>query len=157
MKKLLFSVCLLFSLNSFAQFSLKDFTPLHGITGSWKVQKKKGALIEEWKLQDDSTMVGYSYLKTVSDSIIPQENVLLTFRNGLIVYSPVTAGQNNEEPVPFTLTEIKAGKYFFENKAHDFPTLITYQLLDKHTLHASISGMIGEEKREIPYNFTRQE
>lgn len=157
MKKGLFIASLFFSFSCFAQFSLKDFTALHGITGSWKIQKKKGMIIEEWKLQDDSTMTGYTYLKTVSDSIIPQENVRLTFRNGSIVYSPVTAGQNNEEPVAFTLTEIKDGKYFFENKAHDFPTLITYHLLDNHTLNASISGTIGGAQREIPYNYIRQQ
>jgi hypothetical protein len=156
MKKILFIGSFFISLNCFAQFSLKDFTALHGLTGSWKLQKKKGMIVEEWKLQDDSTMTGYSYLKTASDSIIPQENVQLTFRNGSIVYSPVTAGQNNEAPVPFTLTEIKEGEYFFENKAHDFPTLITYHLLDNRTLNASISGMINGEQKEIRYNFTRQ-
>jgi hypothetical protein len=156
MKKILFIVSIFFSLNCFAQFSLKDFTALHGIAGSWKLQKKKGAIIEEWKLQDDSTLIGYSYLKTLSDSIIPQENVILTFRKGSIVYNPVTAGQNNEQPVAFTLTEIKEGKYFFENKAHDFPTMITYHLPDNNTLNAAISGMMRGEQREIPYNYTRQ-
>ena len=157
MKNGLCIIAMLFTVNCFAQFTIADFASLHGIIGSWKVQKKKGFIIEEWTMKNDSTLIGYSFLKTMADSIIPQENVALIYRNGSISYTPVTAGQNEEKPVTFTLTSIRDGKYFFENKFHDFPTMITYQLVDQNTLNAAISGLMQNEQIEIPYNYTRQQ
>lgn len=155
MKKLLLLLFVCISLNAAAQWTLKDFSGLHGLTGSWKLNNKKGVLHETWIKTSDSTLNGYSYLITPTDSI-PQETVELWFIKGKITYTPTTVSQNDGNPVTFTLAKIDNGKYIFENKEHDFPTQIIYKLADNKTLQAAINGTIGGSFREIPFNFSRE-
>lgn len=155
MKKIFLLLLAGFSFTASAQFSLKEFSGLHPLVGSWKLSNKRGVLHETWTKTSDSTMNGYSYLVTATDSI-PQETVELWFINGKITYTPTTVSQNEGNPVTFTLVKIDDGKYIFENKAHDFPTQITYRLADNKTLNAGISGTINGQFREIPFNFSRE-
>ncbi|MFT3979394.1 MAG: DUF6265 family protein [Ferruginibacter sp.] len=155
MKKLLFLWMLLAAGQSFAQYGLKDLQPLHQLNGSWESTRKKGTLIEQWSIVNDSTLQGYSYLLSATDSI-PQETVSLVLREGKIFYIPTTARQNDEKPVSFQLVKTESGKYFFENRQHDFPQLITYHVVDNETLHAAISGPMNGEDREIPFYFKRR-
>ena len=147
---------LLFSSNTlYAQYSIRDFAPLHGLTGNWKMITKKGFLMEHWYINNDSTMHNKSYRVHGTDTI-PQETVQLSLRNGSITYTSSVADQNNQQPVTFTLTKMENGKYIFENRAHDFPQQISYQLADKNTLNAGISGNIKFKHREILFNFKRE-
>ncbi len=139
-----------------AQFSIIDFKPLHTLTGSWKVETKKGFLFEHWYRINDSTMQNKSYRVNGTDSI-PQETVQLKISNGAILYISTVADQNNQQPVTFTLVKKDNGKYIFENKGHDFPQQISYHLRDPNHLDASISGSVNNKYREIPFNFTREE
>jgi len=140
--------------NAFAQFELKELQVLQQLKGSWESVRKKGILTEVWKVENDSTMLGYSYMKTNSDSI-PQETVELVLRNGKIYYIPTTANQNNQQPISFALVKIENRKYFFENKAHDFPQQISYELIDDKTLQASISGQMNDSLVNVLFDFKR--
>ena len=140
----------------YAQYSATQFLALHGLKGEWKMETKKGFLVEVWKIKDDSTMHNMSYRINASDTI-PQETVELKLRNGIITYTSTVADQNNQQPVPFILISTDAGKYIFENKTHDFPQQIFYMLVDMNTLHAGISGNIQNTYREIPFNYKRQQ
>ena len=155
MKKLFLLLLICFSLNASAQWTLKDFSGLAPLVGSWKLSNRKGVLHESWIKTSDSTMNGYSYLVSGKDSL-PQETVELWFMNGKITYTPTTVSQNEGNPIIFTLIKTDGGKYIFENKAHDFPTQVTYQLINNTTLHASINGMIGGQFKEIPYHYLRE-
>lgn len=156
MKKLLLVLLLFITVNSFAQLSFKDMAPLLALKGKWESQRKKGILVEQWTVVNDSTMIGYNYLKTAADSI-PQEKVDLYFKAGNIVYAPTTSGQNNEAPVAFKMYKTEGGKYFFQNREHDFPQLITYHLIDNNILKATISGPMNGEERTIHFDFKRIE
>src|SRR6187455_521723 len=81
-----------------AQFSKTDFKKLYSLAGTWIMKKKNTSTIETWILVNDSSMSGASYTVKGKDSTL-QETVKLTLRNGLITYTPVTRGQNNELPV----------------------------------------------------------
>lgn len=140
----------------YAQFSMKDFAVLHGLTGSWKMVTQKGFLYEHWYISNDSTLHNKSYRVNGTDTF-PQETVQLKIRNSNISYISTVADQNKQQPVTFTLTKIDKGKYVFENKAHDFPQQISYQLTDKNSLDASISGNIKEKYKEIIFNYKREE
>ena len=154
MKKLMFVLLVLITSQSFAQHSVKDLQPLQLLKGSWESERKKGKLIEQWTIVNDSTLHGYSFIKTGSDSI-PEEKVELVLRNGKILYIAAAARQNDDKPVPFTLISIENGKYIFENKAHDFPQRITYQLADENTLNAAIYGPMDGKEIEVQFNFKR--
>lgn len=155
LKKLLLISFVFTSISVSAQFTLEDFKPLHNLFGNWTFQTKKGVLHENWSKTSDSTMNGYSYLISSTDSI-PQETVELWFLNGKITYTPTTVSQNEGNPVVFTLVRIDSGQYIFENKNHDFPTEIKYKIVDMNTMHASIAGEIQGNRREIPFYFKRE-
>lgn len=154
MKKLPFFFLVFISAKSFAQLSVKSFEPLKQLKGSWESQRKKGMLTEQWTILNDSTMNGYSFIKTNNDSI-PEEKVELVLRAGKIFYIAAAARQNDDKPVPFMLVKIENGKYFFENKQHDFPQRITYHLPDEQTLHAAIYGPMDGKEIEVLFNFKR--
>ena len=128
-------------------FTEKDFKPLHGLAGLWKMETKRGPLYEEWKLSSANKLSGRSYKVNNTDTVV-LEQVELFLKDGSIVYSPLVNGQNNGERVPFKLTGTVAGKrYVFENKEHDFPQRVIYQLLPEGSLSARIEGtMNGKEK-----------
>ena len=154
MKKALLIVMVCFSLNASAQWTLKDFSGLYELVGGWKLSNGKGVLHETWNKTSDSTMNGFSYLIAKTDSI-PEETVELWFMKGNITFTPTTLSQNEGNPVTFTLVKIDAGKYIFENKAHDFPTQISYKLVDNKTLQATINGTINGRFKEMPFNYSR--
>lgn len=141
---------------SFAQFSLHDIKALNTLNGNWQSIRKNGTLTEQWIVVNDSTMHTYSYIRNGKDSI-PEEKVELSFRNGKIFYTASAMGQNDNNPVPFLLTEIDAGKYIFENRQHDFPQRITYQLLDDKTLYAAISGAQNGKEIQVDFHFKKAE
>ena len=141
---------------SYAQYTMKDFKPLQGLVGSWKMITKKGALYEHWLRFNDTLLQNKSYRVNGMDTI-PQETVQLKILNGIITYTSTVANQNNQQPVTFTLVKTENGKYIFENKAHDFPRQISYHLIDNNTLNASISGTAKDKFSEILFNFKREE
>lgn len=116
---------------------------------------QKGLLYEHWVLINDTTLHNKSYRVHQRDTV-PQETVVLALNNGRITYASTVANQNNQENVVFTLGSIDNGKYIFENKAHDFPQVISYQLSGGEKLSAAISGKIKNSFREILFDYTRE-
>lgn len=141
--------------NLYAQYTMKDFMPLQGLKGSWKMTTNKGTLYEHWQAVNDSVLHNKSFRVNGRDTI-PQETVELKLFNGSITYNSVVANQNRQQAVTFTLVSTKNGEFVFENKAHDFPQLISYHLVDNETLIAKISGTIKEKHNEIVFNFKRE-
>lgn len=136
------------------QFTQKDFAPLHQLQGSWKMQTRQGWLFEQWKLADDSTMESQSFTVNGADTVL-QETAILSLKNGMITYSPTVSNHNDGLPVTFTLAVLHNGDYAFENKEHDFPQRINYQLKGNR-LTVTISGNTASGFREIPYHFVRE-
>ena len=83
---------------------------------------------------------------------IPEETVELKLANGKITFSPTVRNQNGGQPVVFTLVSIEGTKFTFENKQHDFPQRIIYDIHEK-TLSVTISGNTKNGFREIPFDF----
>lgn len=156
MKKMLLLILLFTAVQSFAQHTLKDFEGLYGLKGTWESSRKHGMLTEQWVIINDSSMHGYSYIKNGKDSI-PEEKVELVLRAGKISFIADAAGQNAGKPVPFSLYKTAGGKYFFENRSHDFPQQITYELKDSNTLHASIYGPMNGKDITVDFHFKRIE
>ena len=66
MKKYMIAIWLLFIVInvSIAQqpvYSGKEFKPLHGLTGLWKMDSQRGAIYEEWQVGGDGRLSGRSY------------------------------------------------------------------------------------------------
>ncbi len=84
-----------------------------------------------------------------------QESVSLFLKDGRIYYTPVVEGNENE-PVPFTLINIDKNKFIFQNKEHDFPQRIIYELKSGNELIATIEGETDKGFKKIVYRYKRK-
>lgn len=109
------------------------------MAGTWKINTGNGAIVEQWKTINDSTLAGISYFVKGNTDTIPQETIELSFRNGEWHYIPTVKNQNNAQPVPFKIIFLKAQEFIAENPAHDFPQRIAYRRIGNR-IYASIEG-----------------
>jgi len=145
-----------FSMHATAQsVQNQDFNMLKQLTGKWRMQTNKGMLYEEWIQVNDSLLKGKSFRVNNSDTII-LESVELKRSGNNIYYIPVTTHQNNQQPVIFTLIKTENSRYVFENKTHDFPQRVVYELPQGGKLHAWIEGDINGKFNRSDYNYEAQ-
>ena len=130
----------------------QDFNLLKQLTGKWRMQTNKGTLYEEWMQVNDSLLKGKSFRVNNGDTVL-LESVELKLSNNNIYYIPVTAHQNNQQPVIFTLIKTENKQYVFENKSHDFPQRVIYELPEGGKLHALIEGDINGEFKRSEYHY----
>lgn len=109
-------ICLLLFIDrSTAQepaYSGKEFKPLFGLTGLWKMDAKRGAIYEEWQVASDGRLAGRSYRLNNNDTMV-LENVTISLQDNNIFYTPVVRDQNNQQPVPFKLVSCSGNRYVF--------------------------------------------
>lgn len=136
------------------QFSDKDFKALYLLEGLWKMETGRGAIYEEWHKKDENKLTGKSYRINNADTVV-MERIELFISGNEIVYSPVVTGQNNQQAVPFKLISNTDGRYVFENKEHDFPQRVIYNLVSKDAVHARIEGMRNGQERGSDFKYSR--
>jgi hypothetical protein len=159
MRKCTISIYLLFVLTwgAMAQqpvYTVKEFKPLHGLTGLWKMDGKRGAIYEEWQMSGDNQLTGRSYKINKNDTMV-LENVVISLQGNTIFYTPVVRDQNNQQPVPFKLISYNKNKYVFENKEHDYPQRVIYELASANELRARIEGSKGGKEMGSDFNYNR--
>lgn len=129
--------------------------PAQWIVGNWEQKTDKGILTESWQRQNDSVFVGSCYFINESDTL-HSETILLEQRADSITYSANVTGQNNNKPVPFTLTTANTNSLVFENLSHDYPQKIVYQKSKSNGLLVTISGILHGKKSVEKYNFSKK-
>ena len=159
MRKYNITICLLFALTGAALaqqpvYSVEEFKPLHGLTGLWKMDGKRGALYEEWQVKSDSQLAGKSYKLNNKDTIV-LENVIISLQGNEIFFTPVVRDQNNQRPVPFKLISCSGNRYVFENKEHDYPQRVIYELVSMNDLKARIEGKKNGKEMGSDFNYIR--
>jgi hypothetical protein len=135
-------------------FSEKDFKPLHVLKGLWKMETGRGAIYEEWQVKSDDKLAGRSFRINNADTIV-MERIELYIRGNEIVYSPVVTNQNNNQAVFFKLISNTDNCYIFENKEHDFPQRVIYNLVSKDAVHARIEGVRNGQERGSDFRYSR--
>ena len=135
-------------------YSDKEFKPLHGLSGLWKMDSKRGTIYEEWQVRSDSHLSGRSYKLNNNDTMV-LENVIITLKGNDIVYTPVVHDQNNQQPVPFKLISCSGNRYVFENKGHDYPQRVIYELVSMNDLRARIEGNKNGKDMGSDFNYIR--
>jgi hypothetical protein len=115
---------------------------------------KRGPLYEEWKVVSGNKLYGRSYKINNTDTVM-LERVELTLLGGKILYTPVVTGQNNEQPVPFSLSILTGKKYVFENKEHDYPQRVIYNIVSKDALEARIEGTNNGKEMSSDFTYSR--
>ena len=141
-----------FCLHATAQDKKQDFDALKQLAGKWHMQTNKGMLYEEWIQVNDSLLKGKSFRVNNTDTVM-LESVELKLAGNNIYYIPVTAHQNNQQPVMFTLIRTENKQYVFENKIHDFPQRVVYEIPEGGKLHAWIEGNINGSFKRSDYHY----
>lgn len=159
MRKYTVTACLLFvfvtiSMAQQPVYTNTEFKPLHGLTGLWKMDSKRGALYEEWQVSGDNQLMGRSYKINNNDTIV-LENVVISLQGNAIFYTPVVRDQNNQQPVPFKLISYNNNRYVFENKEHDYPQRVIYELVSSSELRARIEGNNKGKESGSDFNYRR--
>jgi hypothetical protein len=112
----------------------------HWLLGQWEAQSEGGSLTETWKKINDSTYNGQSYFIKGKDTI-HIETVLLQQVEDQLSYTTTIKGENDDQPVPFILTDRDETQLVFENLKHDYPQKISYTQISKDSLLTEISGI----------------
>lgn len=117
------------------------------------MESAKGPVYEEW-MPTPVGYVGRSYKVTGSDTTIFEKVVLKKDAQG-IYYVPTTQNQNNRQPVTFTLVQREKNRFVFENKAHDFPQRVIYNIVNHDSIAARIEGVQNGNERSEDYFYRR--
>jgi hypothetical protein len=136
--KIVFAIFLGLMLLSFAG-STDRFNPLLTLEGTWVMQTRKGPLFEHWNKISDVELQSKSFRLNGKDTIL-LEKVRLIEKEGNILYIPVVENQNNRQPIEFRLISVDKSKFTFENKQHDFPQRIIYNIVTADSIVARIEG-----------------
>lgn len=157
MKKIMF-ILFVFSLTGFQKPSdlNEKMKPFTWMLGDWAMYTGSGTITESWKMKNDSTYEGESMMIKNNGEVKPFEDIQLVYRNHEYYYIPVTAGQNDEKPVPFKLTSYSGAGFVAENPGHDFPKRITYVLVNKDSIHAFIDAGPDNPGKKMDFNYTRK-
>jgi hypothetical protein len=147
--KIFFCSCIAFSL--LCSLVLKEnlqTNEVEWLVGTWENKSARGSMYETWTKVNNAELSGKSYILKDRDTVV-FENVQLVKRNNVLTYIPTVNGQNNNQPVSFPMISRSENKVVFENKAHDFPQVISYTRISKDSLIAEISGISkGVAKRQ---------
>jgi hypothetical protein len=130
------------------------FNKLQVLEGTWIMETKKGKLYENWRRVSDSEFYGKSYKLSKADTIL-LERIRLHETAGEIFYVPIVEDQNNQQPVSFRLISVENSKYTFENKLHDFPQRIIYNIITSDSIVARIEGTKNGQTGGSDYYFKR--
>ncbi|HEY0676668.1 MAG TPA: DUF6265 family protein [Chitinophagaceae bacterium] len=151
MKLLIFYWLLLMPPSCHQAEESETFRQLKQLEGTWKMQTEKSAIYESWKIGSPQQLLGRSYTIRGTDTLV-LENVKLEETNNKIFYIPLVTNQNRGRPVLFTLVSAERSKFIFENKLHDFPQRVIYNIVSKDSIHAWIEGTKnGKERRSDFY------
>jgi hypothetical protein len=112
---------------------------LNWMLGTWKISSQQNTIVEEWRMADDSTLIGKTYMIQHGTDTLPQETIELAYRLGYWYYIPTVSNQNNSLPVAFKIIYLNKSEFISENPAHDFPQRISYRRINRQLL-ASIEG-----------------
>jgi Domain of unknown function (DUF6265) len=131
-------IIFLISFLSFSTYAQSNLKKLDWLTGEWKRTNAKPGRsgFEIWKRISDNEMTGRGINLKGTDTTFVEKLKIISKEDAIYYVADVP---QNKEPVLFKLTTQSETKLVFENPQHDFPKIISYELLDKK-LKAVISG-----------------
>ena len=158
MRKFLFIVILLTISNGMVSrllFINNKMETFNWMTGSWKMETKRGMIMETWISSNDSTLSGESIRVSITGGTELLEKIQLVHRNHEYFYIPVAQGQNENKPVKFKITTFSETGFVAENPEHDFPKRISYNLMSKDSIHAFIDGGPLQPEKKSDFFYSR--
>jgi len=121
--------------------------------GTWKMISDKIEYYEEWRLINDSELIGIGFSIEQGDTVLSEELYVKKFADTwAYVALPV-----NQTITLFALSEYSESKFIFENEEHDYPQKIIYEFTADGKLNAATEGIIEGELMRREFNFIRIE
>jgi Domain of unknown function (DUF6265) len=106
------------------------------LAGCWEQRGPDRLTTEMWMAPFGGTMMGSS--RTVNGGVTREfEHLRISARGDTIVYTALPSGQNETH---FKSTTVSPTSIVFENRAHDFPQVISYRRVGTDSLVARIEG-----------------
>jgi len=126
-------------------YSQKFDTRFDWLVGKWEAKTKEGKFYEYWDKTALFTIEAKGGELVKKDTVFKELLTLIKI-NEHWCYVPTVGKQ---DPIIFALKESKNNKFVFENKEHDFPQRIIYELIDPTHFNARVEGkMNGKEMVE---------
>lgn len=122
------------------------------IIGDWNL--KDMPVVEKWIFVDEQFRASV-IVTSGADQMVTEEIQIIENEDG-IFYEADVEDQNSGEPVLFKMISSEPNKVIFENKNHDFPQRITYELIDKQKLIATIDGNINGVSKSVDFIYSRK-
>lgn len=139
---------------SISKKSFKQLEKATWLLGNWHHVSEDGIALEMWEQVSDSSFAGKSCFIVGKDTV-SSETVVLEQVGANLYYVPTVKGQNNNQPVKFTLTSASEKQLVFENPKHDFPQKIAYMQVTGDSLVAEISGKMNGKENKQQFPLTR--
>ena len=127
---------------------------LRSIEGKWVVKKPAVEIYEDWKIDNTNEMIGRSWFVKNGKST-ESESLRIISQNGVLLYIPTVHNQNDGKPVSFTLSSHEGSLFVFSNTTHDFPQHISYNIISKDSILASVYGYINGVAKRMEYHYSR--
>lgn len=143
------------SCNSESKKKYEKLDELSWLIGNWGTTLDGGTVTENWIKSNDSTYIGTSFYIQGKDTL-HDERIQVTQKGELLYYIPTVRGQNNNEPISFTLVDSISDSFIFVNKTHDYPQKIEYKKMSEKQLRATISGVQEGKKSSENYVLGRK-
>lgn len=159
MKKIFGFLILLFLTTAFS-FNIRNdenkMQSFRWLEGAWKMPTKNGgSIIENWKFINDTILWGQTNSYSANGTWEVLENLKLVDDNGTYFYVSKVHGQNNNTAVWFKITSHSDTGFVAEKPDHDFPKRITYQLINKDSIHAFIDGGPSMPGKKSDFYYSR--
>lgn len=121
------------------------------MTGCWEQREADTVIHETWMQPLGGTMLGMN--RTVNHAkTVEFEFLRIEEKEGKLAY---IAKPSTQKEVTFIHRELSPTRVVFCNPDHDFPRIITYELLGADVLQASIEGPIQGKTKRITFTLTR--
>ncbi|MCA6365157.1 MAG: hypothetical protein IM638_19150 [Bacteroidetes bacterium] len=125
-----------------------DLDKFSWMLGSWSSTDDNGIeFLEHWSKSGSNTFTGTGVAIDVTGDTLFKETLKLELIDGVPYY--VATVPKNPGPVLFRLAEAEGRKAVFENREHDFPQRIRYELDAQNVLQIRLDGVeAGKPKVE---------
>jgi hypothetical protein len=124
------------------------------LLGDWEKTDSIGTLIENWKTENDSTFLGKSFF-VINKDTIRRESIEMMQDKEHLLYTSTIIGENNDEPIPYQMTQSTDSLLVFENPKYNYPKKITYKLTGVKRITATISGILKGKNSSESYQLAK--
>ena len=124
------------------------------LLGDWEKTDSVGTLIENWKVENDSTLSGNSFF-VINKDTIRRETIEMVQDKEYLLYTSTIVGENNDEPIPYQMTKSTDSLLVFENPKYSYPKKIAYKLTGEKRVTATISGILKGKNSSESYQLAK--